>query len=438
MFLEWVRNRAFWTLDAIKGGHIKSAYEKLKRIEGEDLSDLEVQEYQQAKIRELLEYAVSTVPYYSAMRNTNLMNWPVVNKSIIRSQYDSFISDVYEKDQLITMSTSGSTGTPFVSYQNEGKKKSVNAETLFYNGRIGFQIGRRIIYLRSVVSETQKSSLQQFAQNIYLLDCTDLCDKGIEEKLKIIKRLSKKSGAMLMGYSSTLDVFRSYFDRKGYDLASGCNLYGVVGGSTMLYDETRAAIEKAFHCKCVSRYANEENGFLGQDGDKNNVFKMNRADYYVEILKTDSDEQVELGEIGRIVVTDLMNKGMPMIRYDTGDVGAWERVQTPHGERLAIGSFGGRKVDMIYDDNNQPVSPHSISTAMWKWKVIDQYQFAQVGVGKYEMRINAERGTIIEDDLVKDIKHVVGDKAAISIVYVQGIPVLNSGKRRYIVNEMTE
>ncbi|SEG13736.1 phenylacetate-CoA ligase [Eubacterium ruminantium] len=53
------------------------------------------------------------------------MNWPVVNKSIIRSQYDSFISDVYEKDQLITMSTSGSTGTPFVSYQNEGKKKSV-------------------------------------------------------------------------------------------------------------------------------------------------------------------------------------------------------------------------------------------------------------------------------------------------------------------------
>ena len=74
MFLEWVRNRAFWTLDAIKGGHIKSAYEMLKRIEGEDLSDLEVQEYQQAKIRELLEYAVSTLPYYSAMRNTNLMN----------------------------------------------------------------------------------------------------------------------------------------------------------------------------------------------------------------------------------------------------------------------------------------------------------------------------------------------------------------------------
>ena len=383
----------------------------------------------------LLTHAKLTVPFYANQDSLDLRMWPVVNKIVIRENYEAFLSNRYDREKLIKMSTSGSTGTPFVCYQDVDKKKSVNAETLFYNGKIGYHIGRRIIYLCSVVSETQKSVLQQFSQNIFLIDCTDLSDDGIERKLRLIEKYSQNCGAMLMGYSSTLDVFRAYFERNGYDRDNNCKLYGVVGGSTMLYDETRASMEKAFRCKCVSRYANEENGFLGQDGIKNNVFLMNRADYYVELLRQDSDDYTSIGEIGRLVVTDLRNKAMPMIRYDTGDVGAWEEINTPHGTRLAVGSFGGRKVDMIFGADNQPISPHCISTAMWKYKTVEQYQFAQVGVGKYQMRINLNGRTLYEPDLVSDLKHIVGDKAEIEIVYVNEIPVLNSGKRRYIVNE---
>lgn len=434
--LEIARNKAFWIIDTFKGGHVRKHLDVLKKIEGKNLSDDEIIKYQTEMLRALLSHAKETVPYYGSQKTLILKHWPVVNKFIIKSNYDSFISRLFDKETLIKMSTSGSTGTPFVSYQDIGKKKSVNAETLFYNGQIGFHIGRRIIYLRSVVSETQKSSFQQFAQNIHLIDCTDLSDAGIEKKISIIERLSKHAGAMLMGYSSTFDAFRKYFERNGYDKANGCNLYGIVGGSTMLYDETRSAMERAFRCKCVSRYANEENGFLGQDGLQNNVFLMNRADYYVEILKNDLDQPADIGEIGRIVITDLMNKAMPMIRYDTGDVGAWVKLKTPNGERLAIGAFGGRKVDMIFGDENQPVSPHSISTAMWKYKTVDQYQFAQVAQGSYQIRINAKPASILESELIDDLKRVVGSKAKIEIVYVDDIPVLSSGKRRYIVNEI--
>lgn len=434
--LELARNRAFWLIDSIKGGSVRKFLNNLEQIEGKNLSEDEVKSYQERKLHDLLSHAKETVSFYAVQSSLVIEEWPVVDKGIIRSNYDSFISKKYTKENLIRMSTSGSTGTPFVSFQDGRKKKSVNAETLFYNGQIGYQIGRRIIYLRSVVSETQKSRLQQFSQNIYLLDCTDLSDTGIEHKLSLIERLSKRGGAMLMGYSSTLDVFRKYFERNGYDRAQRCNLYGIVGGSTMLYDETRSAMEKAFRCKCVSRYANEENGFLGQDGEQNNVFLMNRADYIVEILKPDSDRPADIGEVGRIVVTDLMNYAMPMIRYDTGDVGAWKKVNTPNGERLAIGSFGGRKVDMIYGDDNQPVSPHSISTAMWKWKTVEQYQFAQIAEGSYQIRLNANKNMISESELINDLRRVVGRKAQIEIVYVDDIPVLSSGKRRYIVNEM--
>ena len=434
--LEIIRNKTFWFIDYLHGGNIKKNLKILERLEGSSISEEEVVTFQSEKLQEILEHASKTVPFYSTIKSNEIKDWPIVDKLLIRNNYEKFLSSKYKKDELIVMSTSGSTGTPFNSYQDIEKKRSVNAETIFYNGLIGYTVGRRIIYLRSLVTETKKNVFQQFCQNIYLLDCKDLSDRGIEHMLSLIKKYSKKNGALLMGYSSTFDIFRSYFERNGFSKAEGSNIYGIIGGSTILYDETRHAMESAFKCQCVSRYANEENGFLGQDDEINNTFITNRADYYIEILEIESDKRAQDGEVGRIVVTDLKNKSMPLIRYDTGDIGAWKTIVTRYGKRAALGSFSGRKVDIIFDAENKIVSPHSISTSMWKWKQIEQYQFAQIGHGKYEIRIVLKDESLNKDELIKDLKNVVGINAEICVRLVNNIMVLNSGKRRYIVNEL--
>lgn len=433
--LEFARGTGFWMIDSLKGSKVKSALNILKKCEDGIWNDEEINQYQEEQIQKLLSHAKETVPYYSKQDTTILSDWPVVNKNILRASGDSVLSNAYKKDELIAMSTSGSTGTPFTCWQDRNKKKHVNAETLYYNGKIGFSIGRRIIYLRSVVSEVEKSKLQQFAQNIYLLDCNDLSDRGIKEKLKFIVEYSRNGGAMVMGYASTLTAFQKYFDKYGYDDVKEAKVYGVVSGSEMLYDVTRTSMEKAFKCKCVSRYANEENGFLGQDWDSNNVFLMNRANYYIEILKIDSDKVADEGEIGRIVVTDLYNYAMPMIRYDTGDVGARIKIMHEGKERFAIGSFGGRIVDSVKDENGNLISPHAITNLMWKYKEVKQFQFIQKSKGKYQLILNVNEDEINEYEMIQDYKNIFGDKSEFLITYCNNIPVLASGKRRYIVNE---
>ena len=433
--MEFARNQAFWALDFAKGGKVKEYLKNLQKIEGGNgVSDEEALEYQKKQLEKLLKHAQETVEIFSNQTSLNINDWPVTNKLTYRADYNKSISSKFDKDSLIQMSTSGSTGTPFVCYQDIDKKKHVNAETMFYNGNIGFKIGRRIIYLRSIVTEVQKSSRQQFAQNIYLLDCNDLSDKGIKEKLKCIVELSKKSGAMLMGYASTFEAFQKFFDKYGYDYTKGANIYGIASGSEMLYDHVRESMEKAFGCKCVSRYANEENGFLGQDKDENNVFYMNRADYYVEILKMDCDEPAEDGEVGRIVITDLFNFAMPMIRYDTGDVAAYTFDEKT--SRKVLSSFGGRKVDSVTNSNGETISPHAITNLMWKYKDVSQYQFVQKNVGEYVIIINTSESSFDEESFIKDFKQILGSSVKITIEYTDDIPVLASGKRRYIVNEM--
>lgn len=432
--LEIGRNKVYWILDALKGRKVRNYLDTISQYNSGIKNENEIENYQKEHIYRLLNYCKNNIPYYNSMNTFDLEEWPVITKTIIKENRQDFISKKYSEKDLILMSTSGSTGTPFVSLQNIEKKKHVNAETMYYMGLLGYKVGQRIIFLRSLVDECTKTKMQQFSQNIYQINCNDLSDDGIEDKIKEIEKLSKKSGAFLIAYSSTYDSFRKYFERKGYEATKKCNILGVVAGSEMLYDSTRESMEKAFNCKCVSRYANEENGFLGQDCTENNVFLVDRADYYIEILKFDSDEKAEKGEIGRIVVTDLFNYGLPMVRYDTGDVGAFTTINVKGKTYLAIGSFGGRAVDMIYDSCGKQLSPHAITNAMWCFQSLKQFKFVQIGNATYEIYLNIGGEKIDENVLKEELKKVLGSESSISIFYVDEIPVLSSGKRRYIEN----
>lgn len=436
-----LRRHTFWFIDKIRGSFIKKYLKELQEIEEYNIIyDYQFDDYYHTKIHSLLQHCVNTVPAYAnfkdiLQKNNCLCAFPVINKLSFKLREKDFLSSAFDKQKLIPMSTSGSTGTPFTCWQNVDKKRHVNAEVLFYGGKLGYEIGKRMIYLRSVVGEVKKSPIKQFLQNIFLINCKDLSDEGIKKLLSRIKKLSQRQDTFILSYASTLDAFRKYFDKYGTAEVKSCRIKGIISGSEMLCDITRETIGKAFSCEVVSRYSNEENGFIGQDWKENNIFIHNRANYYIEILKFDSDEPTTYGEIGRIVITDLYNYAMPMVRYDTGDVGAWQEITINGVKRKAIGQFGGRKVDMIYDCQGRVISPHTITNNMWEYPNIKQFQFIQTNKCSYKLRINTDV-KIDELKLINLYKNIVGSEASITIEYCDEIPVLASGKRRYIVNEM--
>ncbi|MEI2330776.1 hypothetical protein, partial [Priestia megaterium] len=125
------RGIAFWGLDSINGKIVRKAYEEIKKIDEIDSRSDEVLKHQDSALKKLLVHATSTTNFYKNFNGENLTNYPVVDKNLIRDCQENFMSNKYSKDNLITMSTSGSTGTPFVCYQNKEKKKRVNAEVIY-------------------------------------------------------------------------------------------------------------------------------------------------------------------------------------------------------------------------------------------------------------------------------------------------------------------
>lgn len=426
------RNIVFWFSDLLNDGHVKFAYNEIKKIDNMDAAD--IVSYHNQKFEKLASHAIETTDYYKDIKRDDVASFPIVNKSIIKANQKRFLSDKHKEDSLYEMSTSGSTGTPFTVYQDIVKKRRVNAEIIYYSEKAGYSVGNSLIYMRAITEKSQKSKFHQWIQNETLIDISYLDEKSIELIIdKIIDSSVNKS--TILAYASTYDVLRDYFTRHGYSRAERANITGIISGSEMLFDDTRELLSKAFNCPVYSRYSNQENGVIGQDDTENNVFIINEANYIVEILDMRSDHPVCEGELGRIVITDLFNYAMPMIRYDTGDIGSITTVYKNGLWKKAITNFGGRKVDMVYDSFGNLLSPHAISTKFWGFSEIKLFQFIQESKKEYAVKIVSDKFTG-RSKLEQSLRSLLGNEASLKIESVNEIPLLASGKRKYIVNRM--
>ena len=177
-----LRRKSFWLFDTMRGGVVRKAYEAIKIIDQTDSDDQTVREYQEKTWQVLKKQAVSTTDFYAPFANKDFSDFPIINKNVIRAQQDRFMSSSFQKDKLIHMTTSGSTGAPFVCYQNAGKKKRVNAECIYYSEKGGYKLGENMCKIRANVKGQEKSKFKQFVQNQTVIDFWNKCRDVLKEE----------------------------------------------------------------------------------------------------------------------------------------------------------------------------------------------------------------------------------------------------------------
>ena len=260
-------------------------------------------------------------------------------------------------------------------------------------------------------------------QNLLPIDILHLDNSNLEQ---IRNRLKKRPYInCCLAYASTYEYLTQYV-QACQDTADMFHVKTFISGSEVLSLEMKHKIKDTFGCNVIDRYSNEENGFLAQTEDVSDIFNVNTTGFKIEVLKQDSDEPVSLGEIGRIVVTDLYSFAVPLIRYDTGDLAI--KYAEKDGWTTALKAIQGRQVDVIYDTVGSALTPHTWSVYMWKFDKLKQYQFIQEGAKEYILKVNGAKGNYSDDELIKHLKSVLGQDADIRVEHVEGIPALASGK----------
>ena len=388
-----------------------------------------IQLRQATRLKMLLETVTEKTEFYRKYRDfESLEDFPVVNKLIIRDNFNRINLPVGSKDR-IPVKTSGSTGIPFEIYQTRDKKNRNTADTIYFSRLAGFEIGYRLLYLRHWSAYYKKPAWLAYLQRIDQLEVEDLTDSYLRNYLgELIKDSTPKSWH---GQASGFEKIVKYLERQNA-FPLDANIKSIVASSEALFDDTRQKMEYYFKCPVVSRYSNVENGILAQQAINAKSFTLNWASYVFEVLKLDSDQPASSGELGRIVITDLFNYATPLIRYDTGDLGILGSSASgiPILERI-----DGRKSDVLTDTSGTIISPFVFHGSLSAYTEITQMQLIQNGL-TYTFRLNTSgKDFSREQEFINHYAAFFGSGAIVRVVYVNEIPVLQSGKRKLIVNK---
>lgn len=433
----YLRSR-FWILDFFKGSPIRKHYNEIMFLDTHNSE--ECQEKLNKKLEALLLHAKKHSEFYAKYDSLNLKDYPVMNKLSLIANMDSIkvapsvipgqVGDVH------IQRTSGSTGVPLAVPQDTQKRYRRIAELKYYGKKVGFTTHEKLIHLRTWNRWQNKTNRQSRLENIIAFDISKFGPNELEELCNLL--ISEKV-VCLRGYSTTIASLASYIKNSSKQWVFP-HLKIVIAGGEALYDDVRQMVKEYMKCEIISQYADEECGIMAQERiptkDSDNVMYFNHASYFFEVLKLDSDEPAEYGEVGRIVITDLHNYAFPIIRYDCGDTCVMMPPNEYSNGYPVIEKLYGRRFDLTYSTDGKAIAPLTYGRMLKNYDIISQWQFVQLEEKKYELRLMLKSGSVDQlAEVVGLFKDILGKDALLEIKEVQEIPVLSSGKRKPVVNE---
>ncbi|GAA4935247.1 phenylacetate--CoA ligase family protein [Algibacter agarivorans] len=435
MPLSKLRNKLYWISDTLKGRKVGNYLKEINFILN-DPTSIESKKIQKNNLDNLLKHATNTTAFYAKYKDTSsIIDFPVIKKTVIQNNFEQFQSSCFKDKKKYKVSTSGSTGVPFFLFQNKDKKHRNTADVIYFFNQCNHKIGNRLYELEVWRNHNKKSKFKCWMQNSIQFDISRLTDYRISAFIKLIQK-NKKTNKTILGFASSLESITKFIDENKIRL-NYINLNSIIANSEYLNSYTKTKMSEYFGVEVLSRYSSEEIGIVAHQTIKSpDSFIINHASYYIEVLNFNNDTHVELGEFGRIVVTDLFNYAMPMIRYDTGDIAKLSMEDKITKFELVE----GRKMDLVYDSSGNKVSSFVVYTKFYRYyKYLNQYQFIQQGRKDYEIKLNLKDNNFnFEDSLIIEMKKEFGKDANIYITYVDEIPLLASGKRRKVINNFSK
>ncbi len=244
----------------------------------------------------------------------------------------------------------------------------------------------------------------------------------------------------IFGYPCSLVLLVTMARSAGIDLGvlKGRGLEMIVTTSEMLTDVDRKTIAGAFGVPVYDSYGLREGGLVAHECEH---FTMHCMDEQV-ILETINPETLEpTVEEGELVLTNVVSKVMPMIRYRTGDIVTLSKEPCPCGRTLSrMQISGGRVTDFVVTRDGTWIPGYAFIYICRSVPGIVKFQVHQDRRGELRVLL-ATDGSFPPDgaDRVREaVRKRLQSDDAILVELVGDIQPAPSGKYRPVVGKLAE
>ena len=402
----------------------------------------EVQALQLQRLRLLLEHAYRRCPFYREQFRSiglspddirsldDLRLLPPLEKRDIQEHSDKMVAMGWPQEDLFLDHTGGSTGTPIAFYSSRERRCWGKTATRRHNGWAGWEIGDRVAYVwgapRDLPSNAWRSRLINalMGQQIFL-------DTGHLDEPKLVafqEALIQFRPKMIQAYARSLALFARILRERGWKPPRPD---AIVTSAEVLEPADRQLIEEVFGCPVFNRYGCREVGVIASECPAHRGLHTAAEGLLVEVVH--GNDPVAPGESGTILVTDLLNLAMPLIRYRIGDMGVWEEGQCPCGRGLPrLRQVAGRVTDFLVGADGRLVSGVYLATyVVARRPSLGQVQILQEEPGKVRYRIKPgssfqERADL--DYLESETRRYLGEETLVDWEFTDSLSPEASGK----------
>jgi phenylacetate-CoA ligase len=296
----------------LRNPSLSKVFKELKQTE--KLTRVQLESLQLEKLKAILHHAYTYSTFY---KNTfdkagvhpkdletlsDISKFPSITKSdLIRFNEEIHTTKAIKYPKLFKANTSGSTGQSLHFLRDE-YTDSFNRASIFrgyswYNVKPweyniyfwGFNFSR----LKKLKTKLMDTLVNRFRLFSYLE----------KDFIKMIHQLEK--AYYISGYSSMIYQTAKLINEKKYPKPK--NLKMVKGTSEKIYESYQEEVQKAFGLKMISEYGAAETGII--------AFECPAGQMHINT----EGVVIETNEESEIIVTNLITKSFPVIRYKLGD-----------------------------------------------------------------------------------------------------------------------
>ena len=400
-------------------------------------------------VAELLRHAYATTRFWrerldqAKVRPEEVRGWedfravPVLTKDDLRGRAAEMISDRFDPSALHHKKTSGSTGVSVEVFVDDAAQQWKRACTLRSDEWSGWRLGERVAKVWGN-PEYQKRGWRGRLRNYVLdraryLDTLQMDERALEQFARALRR---RPPALVFGHAHSLYLFAEYLRGRG---GAGFRPRGLISTAMVLHDWERRVIEEVFGCPVTNRYGCEEVSLIACECERHQGLHVNADGIHVEVLRPDGSPAAA-GEVGAVVVTDLANRAMPILRYRVGDLAVASQRRCPCGRGLPLlERVDGRIADYVVTPAGKLISGISL-TENFAMLVpgVAQFQIVQEAVDRFRFRI--VRGPGYGPASAERIESLVAERFGPGVAYecefLEHIPREASGKYRFCISQV--
>lgn len=405
-------------------------------------------ERQWIALKRLVEHAYNTTEFYRSRFDEagivperikspeDLRKIPLLTRDDIREHSKKMISSDFSSDQLRRSATGGTTDTPVSFFSDyDGVREKIAAQ-IRLNTWAGHYPGDKVFLLWGAQSDFPKNPswrwrlFDRYIMRKLWAPASLLNERTLESYRHTFNTFRPD---VVIAYPWSLIVFCEYLAQKGSALHQPRS---VICTAEPLLPSQRAFIEATLGCAVFEHYGSREFGMIAGECELHSGLHINPALAYVEVVPIGGSDS----ELAEVLVTDLVNYGMPLIRYQVNDCcnNIVRRCSCGRGYPL-IGSITGRTADVFYLPDGSMVPGVSLTSRVIQvCPTIKKVQIIQHKPAEFLIRYVPAPEFCARDlsEFERNLRSFLGEGVHFDFKAVEDIPREKSGKTRFCISHV--